>query len=105
MKEVDFSDNQLHRMPRSHLCILACIVILGVGDLVAASCEVELDVGFGSSDSCFRSQLKKSPIRIAYLDKQYVTQNQAAIDKIKSMGLEYNFGRTCESAATAIPEW
>jgi hypothetical protein len=40
-----------------------------------------------------------------YFDKQYVTQNQAAIARVKELGSKYSLGQTCENALTAVPDW
>ena len=85
--------------------ILLTTALYGIGIFVTADCQSEVVAGFGTPGSCVRQQMKNTPVRIAYLDKQYVTQNQVAIDKVKSSGKNYTFGRTCESPATAVPEW
>ena len=61
--------------------------------------------GYASPRSCILSKMQSMPFRVAFLDKQYVTQNQPAVDKVTSMGLQYTFGQTCDRASTAIPEW
>ncbi len=58
--------------------------------------------GYASPSGCILQQIKSTPLRVVYLDKQYVTQNQAANAKV---GDSYVFGRTCENAKTAVPEW
>jgi hypothetical protein len=45
------------------------------------------------------------PFRVAYLDKQYITQNQAAVAKVSALGGKYAFGKTCDNISTAVPEW
>ena len=45
--------------------------------------------------------MQASKLRVVYLDKQFVTQNQAAIAKVA----KYAFAKTCETPATAVPEW
>ncbi len=58
--------------------------------------------GYASPSGCILQQMKSAPLRVVYLDKQYVTQNQVANAKV---GDSYIFGRTCENAKTAVPEW
>ena len=60
---------------------------------------------YPGSSSCSFELKKSSPLRVFYLDKQYVTQNQAAIAKAASLGMNYTFANTCESHSTALPEW
>jgi hypothetical protein len=49
--------------------------------------------------------MQSSPLRVVYLDKQYVTQNHVVISKMKELGKPYVFASTCQREATAIPEW
>ncbi len=58
-----------------------------------------------SDDACAIRKIKTTKIRIVYLDKQYNTQNQPAMDAATSRGMPYAFGQTCDSSSTAIPEW
>ncbi len=69
-------------------------------------CEKEEISGFSTPNGCRLKEMKALKLRIIYLDKQYVTQNNAAIKKTElSSNGSYAYGRTCETAATAIPEW
>jgi hypothetical protein len=49
--------------------------------------------------------MQQNQLKIVYLDKQFVTVNQAAIATIRSFGRPYVFASTCESDLTAVPEW
>jgi hypothetical protein len=69
-------------------------------------CAKEEISGFSSPEGCRLKEMKASKLRVVYLDKQYVTQNNAAIQHAdSSSNKSYVFGHTCETAATAIPEW
>ena len=59
----------------------------------------------GNRSECSRRSVKSSPLRVVYLDKQYVTQNQVVISKMKELNQTYLFASTCQKQATAIPEW
>ena len=69
------------------------------------NCNSQASVGYASSSGCIFSAIQNTPLRVVYLDKQYVTQNQAAIAKATALGLNYTFGKTCENPTTAVPEW
>ena len=69
------------------------------------SCQNQSSVGFASSDGCTFQYIQRGPFRVFYMDEQYVTQNQAAIAKIQSLGMNYSFGVTCDDPTTAVPEW
>ena len=71
----------------------------------ATECRPASVVGFSSRKSCTMEKMRSTKLRVAYLDKQYVTQNFPAIEKAKALGIPYVFGRTCDRADTAIPEW
>ncbi len=60
---------------------------------------------YESLESCTLQQIKSKPLRVVFLDKQYVTQNNAAISKLEEQNQSYVFADTCENHATAIPEW
>ncbi len=75
------------------------------GDPMGSGCETTADGGYASPTGCILQAMRATPLRVVYLDKQYVTQNQAAIEKAKSLGRSYAFASTCEKAATALPEW
>ncbi len=68
------------------------------------SCVSQLLGGF-SINECGLRAIQSKPLRVAYLDKQYVTQNQVVISKMKALNKPYIFANTCEREATAIPEW
>jgi hypothetical protein len=61
--------------------------------------------GYAAKNDCDLEGIQTNPLRVAYLDKQYVTQNQVVISKMKAMNKPYVFASTCEKDATAIPEW
>ena len=67
-------------------------------------CVSQLVGGF-SINECGLRAIQSKPLRVAYLDKQYVTQNQVVISKMKALNTPYIFASTCEKEATAIPEW
>ena len=75
------------------------------GNAGASDCLLQGIAGFSSPRGCIFDKLRKSPLRVIYLDVQYIVQNQVAIAKTKELGREYSFWDTCDSAATAIPEW
>eukprot|EP00292_Cryptomonas_paramecium_P013196 CAMPEP_0113674476 /NCGR_PEP_ID=MMETSP0038_2-20120614/7436_1 /TAXON_ID=2898 /ORGANISM="Cryptomonas paramecium" /LENGTH=221 /DNA_ID=CAMNT_0000591053 /DNA_START=64 /DNA_END=726 /DNA_ORIENTATION=- /assembly_acc=CAM_ASM_000170 len=79
----------------AHICLVA-------GDNF--SCALQSDVGYADPNVCDLVKLQHRPFRVAFIDKQYVTQNSAAVAKAKSLGLSYIYGRTCENVATALPE-
>ncbi len=69
---------------------------------------ISSDLEYGRVGNFPKKRLLKksnSALRVVYLDGPYVTQNQAAISKSKEMGVNYEFGVTCDSAEAAIPEW
>jgi hypothetical protein len=69
-------------------------------------CDKEEISGFSTVEGCRWKEMKATKLRVVYLDKQYVTQNNAAIQQTHALYNDsYIFGRTCESAATAIPAW
>ena len=70
-----------------------------------AGCQQESVVGFSSTAGCTFDSIRAGPLRVFYLDEQYVTQNQAAIAKVQALGLTYSFGETCDDPVTAVPEW
>jgi hypothetical protein len=61
--------------------------------------------GYASMQNCDLQNIQSRPLKVAYLDKQYVTQNQVVIAKMKALNQPYVFASTCEKDATAIPEW
>ena len=62
-------------------------------------------MGYASSEGCIRNSMRTNQLRVVYLDAPYVTQNQAAIAKVKEHGQSYEFSETCENPPTALPEW
>jgi hypothetical protein len=69
-------------------------------------CEKEEISGYSSQGGCSLKAMKSTKLRVVYLEKQYVTQNNAAIKQTNILtNNSYVFGRTCETAETAIPEW
>jgi hypothetical protein len=72
---------------------------------VGLGCDTANIGGYASPNGCTLQAMRATPLRVVYLDKQYVTQNQAAIEKAKSLGRSYVFASSCEKAATALPEW
>ena len=67
-------------------------------------CVDEGKEGYSSPNGCRLKQIRSSPLRVVYLDTQYVTQNNAAIAKMKSLNQDYVFGETCDSP-DSIAEW
>ena len=86
------------------LFLLLICVARGEETGSAAECAVEEDEGYSSRNGCRLKQIRSSPLRVVYLDKQYVTQNNKAIEKMKSLNKNYAYGKTCESP-DSIPEW
>ena len=75
------------------------------GDSAIRNCE---PAGVGLYDSpkgCALQGIKSKPLRVVYLDKKYVTQNQVVISIVEKLNQSYVFANTCEKSATAIPEW
>ena len=68
-------------------------------------CLLQEIAGFSSPRGCIYKKLQSGPLRVIYLDVQYIVQNQVAIAKTRALGREYGFWDTCDTAATAIPEW
>jgi hypothetical protein len=87
------------------LFLLSCILLQEHAALGNPGCNDQAVTGYSSLDGCTAQELKTKQLRVVYLDKQYVTQNQAAIAKAKDLGRSYAFASTCEKAATALPEW
>ena len=69
------------------------------------SCLPPAIIGYASEKNCVLLNMRTSPLKVAFLDKEYVTQNQAAVNKISSLGMQYEFGKTCDQESTAVPEW
>ena len=87
-------------------CVYLAIIFAGrpdVGNGVSAALLCGNDYAVPSP--CLSENVASAPLRVVYLDKQYTTQNQAAIAKIESLGLNYTFGSSCEHKSTAVPEW
>ncbi len=86
--------------------LLVCGVLVARGGAVGSDddCIEEEKGGYSSPNGCRLKQIKSSPLRVVYLDKQYVTQNDAAIAKMKSLNKEYFYAKTCESR-DSISEW
>ncbi len=75
------------------------------GNSAMGTCE---PAGVGLYDSprgCALQGIKSKPLRVVYLDKEYVTQNQVVISIVEKLNQSYVFANTCEKSATAIPEW
>jgi hypothetical protein len=68
-------------------------------------CESEAVGGFASPNGCIKLKMRSNRLRVAFLDVEYVTQNNPAIEKAKMLGLQYSFGQTCEQESTALSEW
>jgi hypothetical protein len=71
----------------------------------SSDCLLQEIAGFSSPRGCIYKKLQGSPLRVIYLDIQYIVENQVAIAKTKALGREYGYWDTCDTAATAIPEW
>ena len=88
------------------LCTLQILTLaVSTNNTSAVSCQTQASVGYSSADGCTFQAIKNGPLRVFYMDEQYVTQNPAAIAKIQELGLTYSFGSTCDDPATAVPEW
>ena len=87
------------------LILSASSAVLAGNSSANTSCQAQTVVGYGSLNGCTYDAIRKGPLRVIYLDSQYVTQNQAARAKVESMGMNYSFGETCDDAATAVAEW
>ncbi len=96
---------RMHRI-LSGLLLFRLLICVARGEEIAsaADCVQEEDEGYSSQNGCRLKQIRSSPLRVVYLDKQYVTQNNKAIEKMKSLNKEYAYGKTCESL-DSIPEW
>ena len=85
-----------------YVLILYSLQVASCDDANSSECVPASIGGYASPSGCILQQIKSTPLRVAFLDKQYVTQNQAANAKV---GDAYIFGKTCENAKTAVPEW
>ncbi len=75
------------------------------GETDIRACEpASLDL-YDDLESCALKKIQSKPLRVVYLDKQYVTQNNVVISKLEQLNQSYVFASTCEKASTAIPEW
>ena len=87
-------------------CISLLLLFAGRPDVVnGASADLLCGTDYVVPSPCLSARVRSSPLRVVYLDKQYTTQNHAAIAKVESLGLNYTFGKTCELQSTAVPEW
>jgi hypothetical protein len=93
---------------------VAWIMVFAVQAVAAANptsnssesdCLIQEIAGFDSPRGCILKKMRSSPFRVIYLDVQYIVQNDVAIAKMQSLGKQYAFWDTCDTAATAIPEW
>jgi hypothetical protein len=75
------------------------------GDSATGNCEPSGVGLYDSPKGCTLQGIKSKPLRVVYLDKQYVTQNQVVISIMEKRNQSYVFANTCEKPATAIPEW
>jgi hypothetical protein len=94
----------LRRLGGLLLLLLRVYIARGEGAGSVVDCVKEEDAGYSSQNGCRLKQIRASPLRVVYLDKQYVTQNNAAVEKMKSLNKDYVYGKTCESL-NSIPEW
>lgn len=93
-------------MKLTEVFILQILVSISDGaDQLAPDCQQESVIGYGSLQGCILNSIQTNQLKVVYLDKQYVTQNQVAIAKAKANGNSYAFAKTCENPATAVPEW
>ena len=101
--------NESAQMFRCPVLLLAALQILGSADATsnssAANCKLQSTVGYASTAGCTFQSIQKGPLRVLYMDEQYVTQNPAAIAKVQALGMNYSFGVTCDDPTTAVPEW
>jgi hypothetical protein len=93
------------RLDRLVVAVSAAQMMAVHGVSGSSSCISGLEGGYGSMNNCDLRGIQSKPIRVVYLDKQYVTQNQVVISKMKELNKPYVFASTCEKEATAIPEW
>ena len=90
--------------------IFSCLLL---GFAVPGSCQTRQSpscippavIGYASEKNCVLLKLRTLPLKVAFVDKEFVTQNQAAVDKVTSLGMHYAFGKTCDQESTAVPEW
>ena len=85
--------------------LLQLPMIQGQGNSNSSNCVDASTMGYANPSSCTMMEIQNGPLRVVFLDKQYVTQNQAAINSATAKGINYTFGSTCEHASTAVPEW
>ena len=85
--------------------LLQLPMMQGQGNSNLSSCVDASTMGYANPSSCTLMEIQNGPLRVVFLDKQYVTQNQAAINSATAKGINYTFGSTCEHASTAVPEW
>ncbi len=103
----------MHARAARWICFIGMMNIATRSELISTHIEKsyrDIDCrrdGIGLSRKRMLTKLwtRQDKLRVVYLDGPYVTQNEAAISKAKFMNTSYEFGVTCESAETAIPEW
>jgi hypothetical protein len=88
-----------------HLVVLVIAVCINAVNTESRACVPD-DLGlYDSPESCKLKEIQSKPLRVVYLDKQYVTQNSVVISKLEQLNQSYKFASTCEKHETAIPEW
>ena len=84
---------------------LQILAIASAGNGTALDCQPQESAGYDSPNGCTFLNIQAGPLRVIYMDEQYVTQNPAAIAKVQSLGMNYSFGETCDDPNTAVAEW
>ena len=91
------------------LCDFVSLVVLQIVSaslsVIAMECESKASMVYGSEKRDVLKSIQTGHLRVAYMDVQYVTQNQAAIARTQDLGMDYSFGETCDDPDAAIPEW
>jgi hypothetical protein len=85
--------------------IQAGVVVQSASNSSDPDCLLQEFAGFASPRGCILKKLRSSPLRVIFLDVQYIVQNDIAIAKMNAMGKDYSFWDTCDTASTAMPEW
>jgi hypothetical protein len=63
-----------------------------------------VDMDNADSSGCLTQEIRQAKLRVAFVDKQYCSFNQPAMDKTKNLGMKYVYGKTCDSES-APEEW
>jgi hypothetical protein len=90
------------------LCLLVSLfpwmILVHSFDLNSTNFCSTVDMDNADSSGCLTEEIRQTKLRVVFLDKQYCSFNQPAIDKMKDLGMKYVYGKTCDSES-APEEW